>query len=112
MAEKVEKTLPPCAEGRTDGSGATRQTKYSGDRPWRFPLWQVSDQLEFFAYTAGNRADGVCLIERIDLPDQRVVIACLQVPGNPGSSITNCVEEICTQVCRRFRIAPERLVWL
>jgi hypothetical protein len=81
-------------------------------RQWRFPLWQVPDTLEFFAYKASNGADGVCLIERIDLPDGRVVIACIQVPGNPGNSITNSVEYICSQVCERFEIDPKLLVWL
>jgi hypothetical protein len=27
--------------------------------PWRFPLWQVANEPEFFAYKAGNRVDGV-----------------------------------------------------
>jgi hypothetical protein len=80
--------------------------------PWRFPLWQVANQPELFAYKAGNRADGICLIERIDLPDGRVVVICIQVPGNPGNSITNCVEELCFQVCQRFEIDASRLVWL
>lgn len=80
--------------------------------PWHYPLWQVANQPEFFAYKAGNRFDGVCLIERIDLPDGRIVIACIEVAGNPGNSITNCVEELCTQVCTQFEIPPERLVWL
>lgn len=80
--------------------------------PWRFPLWQVANELEFFAYKAGNRADGVCLIERIDLPDGRIVVVCIQAAGNPGQSITNCVEELCFQVCERFDILPDRLVWL
>lgn len=26
--------------------------------PWRFALWQIADRPEFFAYKAGNRADG------------------------------------------------------
>jgi hypothetical protein len=80
--------------------------------PWRFPLWQVADQPELFAYKAGNRADGICLIERINLPDGRIVVVCIQAPGNPGNSITNCVEELCFQVCRRFEIDASRLVWL
>jgi hypothetical protein len=75
-------------------------------------LWQVADEPEFFAYKAGNRADGVCLIERINLPDGRVVIACIQFAGNPGQSITNCVEALCFQVCERFEIPADRLVWL
>jgi hypothetical protein len=80
--------------------------------PWRFALWQTANEPEFFAYKSANRADGVCLIERIDLPDGRIVIACIETAGNPGNSITNCVEEICFQVCERFSIDPTKLVWL
>jgi hypothetical protein len=29
-------------------------------KPWRYPLWQVADEPEYFAYKAGNRFDGVC----------------------------------------------------
>jgi hypothetical protein len=80
--------------------------------PWRYALWQTANEPEFFAYKAGNRADGVCLIERINLPDGRIVIVCIQTAGNPGNSITNCVETLCFQVCERFGIDPSRLVWL
>ncbi len=80
--------------------------------PWRFPLWQVANQPELFAYKARNGSDGICLIERIDLPDERIVIACIQVAGNPGCSVTNSVEELCFQVCERFEIPAGRLVWL
>jgi hypothetical protein len=79
---------------------------------WRYPLWQVANEPDFFAYKAGNRADGVCLIERIDLPDGRIVIACIETAGNPGMSITNCVEELCFQVCERFEIPADLLIWL
>jgi hypothetical protein len=81
-------------------------------RPWRFPLWLVPDRMDLFAYTTASRMDGVCLIERIDLPDRRIVIACVQIVGNPGTSITNSVEDICFQVCERFGIPRHRLVWL
>lgn len=80
--------------------------------PWRYPLWQVANKPDFFAYKSGNRCDGVCLIERIDLPDGRIVIACIEATGNPGNSITNCVEDLCFQVCETFDIPAERLVWL
>jgi hypothetical protein len=80
--------------------------------PWRFPLWAVANRPELFAYKAGNRMDGICLIERINLPDGRIVVAAIAVEGNPGNSITNCVEELCLQVCERFRIPSDRLVWL
>ncbi|HCY64115.1 MAG TPA: hypothetical protein DHV59_15095 [Oxalobacteraceae bacterium] len=80
--------------------------------PWRYPLWQVANQPELFAFKSGNGSDGICLIERIDLPDERIVVACMSVVGNPGISITNAVEDICFQVCERFEIPPDRLVWL
>ena len=76
---------------------------------WRYPLWQVANEPDLFAYKARN-ADGVCVIERIDLPDGKIVVACIQIAGNPGRSITNCVEDVCFQVCNRFEIPPNRLV--
>jgi hypothetical protein len=92
-------------------TGSESQTDQD-PRPWRFPLWQIADRPEFFAYSARNNCDGVCVIERIDLPDERVVVACIQVAGNPGASITNTVETIVEQVCGRFEISPERVIWL
>lgn len=44
------------------------------DQPWRFALWLTANKPEFFAYKAGNRSDGVCLIERIDLPPVVLVV--------------------------------------
>jgi hypothetical protein len=80
--------------------------------PWRYPLWQVANRPELFAYKARNRKDGICLIERINLPDGRIVMAMIQVAGNPGNSITNTVETICYQLCERFQLQPDRVVWL
>jgi hypothetical protein len=81
-------------------------------RPWKFRGWLTAGSLTYFAYTAGGRSDGICLIERVDLPDGRIVIACIQTAGNPGTSITNCVEDICHQVCAQFDIPHDKLVWL
>jgi len=81
-------------------------------RPWRYSLWQVANKPEYFAYKARNGCDGVCLIERINLPDGRIVIVCIQTIANPGMSITNCVETLVFQVCERFEIPADKLVWL
>jgi hypothetical protein len=80
--------------------------------PWKFYGNPTANEMEFFSYLASNGADGVCLIERINLPDGRVVIACVETAGNPGMSITNAVEELSFQVCERFDVPPDRLVWL
>lgn len=111
---EIEKKLAESVEELSDYEVVRRNDKCIGftREAWRFPLWQVADEPELFAYKAGNRADGVCLIERINLPDGRIVIACIQPIGSPGNSITNCVEELCFQVCERFSIPPRRLVWL
>jgi hypothetical protein len=109
----------PSVELRSLGAGAEyehlrttfdKETRFTL-QPWRFPLWQVANHPELFAYKA-RPVDGVCLIERIDLVDGRIVIACIAVEGNPGRSITNSVEDIAFQVCDRFEIPAERLVWL
>lgn len=91
---------------------ANQRYVWARDERWRFPLWLVANRLDLFAYKARNRCDGVCLIERIDLPDGRIVIACIEPAGNPGQSITNSIETICFQVCERFDIPARRVVWL
>ena len=107
-----ENDPPPADAAAPRAPNDERDKGDRNGRMWRFPLWQIADRPEFFAYLSGNRADGVCVIERIDLPDGRIVVACIQVPGNPGNSITNTVETICEQVCARFEIPLDRLVWL
>ena len=60
-------------------------------KPWRYSFWLTANIPELFAFKAANRADGICLIEQINLPDGRTVIACIQIPGTPGNSVTNAV---------------------
>lgn len=88
-----------------------RESEPPAKRHWRFPLWLTPDRPELFAYTAPG-ADGICAIERIDLPDGRVVAACNEVRGNPGKSITNAAEHIFEQFCARFGLAADQVVWL
>lgn len=95
--------LPPTSDYEAMRKRFPRELDFISAR-WRYPLWQVANLPDFFAYKAGNGSDGVCLIERIDLPDGRVVIACIETVGNPGLGITNAVEELCFQVCERFEI--------
>ena len=79
--------------------------------PWRLTVYpEVRSFL--FAYKSCNRIDGICRIEPIVLRDGRVAIICIQIPGNPGMSITNTVETIAFQVCHQFKIEPSKLVWI
>ena len=102
---------PAAERGASEVASQPGAKRHPWKHAWRFPMWQVADQPELFAYSAAA-GDGVCAIERIDLPYGRVAIACMAVPGNPGSSITNCAEYIFQQVCERFRIDPAVTVWL
>jgi len=113
---RIEPTRSSATEGLASEYERLR-TSFPGklgflSNPWRYPLWQVANEPEFFAYKAGNRCDGVCLIERIDLPDGRIVIACIQMAGNPGNSITNCVEALSFQICERFELDANQVLWL
>lgn len=114
--EPIEELPPLAAVSLEKALAATDKPKRDlsvlEPRPWRFPLWQTANQMDFFAYLAPTGMDGVCLIERVDLPDGRIVIACLQMPSNPGTSITNSVEAVCSQVCDRISVPADRLVWL
>lgn len=64
---------------------------------------------QLFAYKAPG-FDGICRIERVNLPNERVVIICEQIDGNPGQSITNAIEHIAFQLCEQFEINPQKLI--
>jgi hypothetical protein len=93
-------------------SAPLRRSARNPDRPWRYPWFSEANRPQLFPFRSRNFIDGVCVIDRIELDDGRVVIACISVPGNPGNSITNTVETICEQVCQQFEIEPEDVVWL
>lgn len=106
--EGIEVSQAPAIEPERDLSDDDQ----TNANVWRFPLWLIANQPELYAYKARNGADGICAIERIDLPDGRIVIVCTQVPGNPGQSITNAAEYICEEICERFSLNFDQIVWL
>ena len=65
-----------------------------------------------FDFTGPFGRSARCGLERIDLADGRVVIIGTELPDNPGISVTNWAEELATQVCAKFTIDPDRLVWI
>jgi hypothetical protein len=117
-AFEVEELQGEEEEGESNTSGYAKVIAKKANnlgflsRPWRYPLWQVKNKPDLFAFKAKSGFDGVCLVERIDLPDGRIVVACIQTAGNPGTSITNSVEAVALQVCERFDIPADRLIWL
>lgn len=81
------------------------------ERPWR-AAWLEERRPDLFAYKSPNFADGICRIERIDLPNDLTVIVCGEIDDNPGMSVTNAVEYVAFQVCSRLDHDVKRLVWL
>jgi hypothetical protein len=51
-------------------------------------------------------------LELIPLADGRTVVIATERPDNPGTSVTNAAEELASQVCQRFDIDPDKLVWI
>ncbi len=54
-------------------------------RAWRHYCPEIGDPPKLFAYQAPNGCDGLCLNECIGIPDGRIVVACIDIAGNPGN---------------------------
>ncbi len=64
-----------------------------------------------FNYKGSNNRDAKC---RIQIFEQvgRIVIVATELADNSGYSITNAAEQIVAEVCRKFNIDPEKLIWV
>lgn len=65
----------------------------------------------FTYHVRANRIRAHCRLRSYAGGQQTVVIAS-ELPDNPGMSITNAAAELATQVCQRYGIDPECLVWV
>jgi hypothetical protein len=65
-----------------------------------------------FAYCGFHGCPSVCGLDIQPLANDRTVVICTELPDNPGTSVTNFAEDLATLVCRRFRIASDKLVWI
>jgi len=68
--------------------------------------------IERFTFSGFHGRPAACGLERIDLADGRVVVIAIELPDNPGVSVTNFAELLATMVCHRFGINPVKLVWI
>jgi hypothetical protein len=69
-------------------------------------------QIGRFAYRGFWNTPGVCGLEILPGSQNRIVVITTELKENTGTSITNCVESLATQVCRQFRLPPARMVWI
>ena len=69
-------------------------------------------RIDCFNFAGLWNCASACALEMLPQPDGRVVVIASELRDNPGTSVTNGAELLATQVCQRFCIAPERLVWI
>jgi len=69
----------------------------------------VFDRFEFRGFH-GCRC--VCSLEILLLGDRRNAVIATEREDNPGTSITNVAENLASEVCDRFEIDPDKLVWI
>jgi hypothetical protein len=75
-------------------------------------LLKVPMRIERFRHGGRWNTPGVYGLEILPGSQNRLVIIAAELKENTGSSITNCIESLATEVCRSFRLPPARTVWI
>jgi len=65
-----------------------------------------------FEYRGLHGCRCVCSLEILALHDGRSAVIATELEDNPGTSITNVAEHLASEVCDRFGIDPDKLVWI
>jgi hypothetical protein len=65
-----------------------------------------------FFYQGRDGLMSLCNLEIHTLPEGRVAVICSEREDNPGSCVTNCAGELAASVCQRWKIAPDKLIWI
>ncbi len=69
-------------------------------------------KIERFEYRGFRGCQSFCDLEIIPVKDGRTVAIAIEREDNRGTSVTNVAEHLASYVCDRFRIDPEKLVWI
>jgi hypothetical protein len=72
----------------------------------------MSRKIERFEFRGFHGCRCVCDLEMIPIADGRTVVIATEREDNSGTSVTNVAEHLASYVCDRFRIDPEKLVWV
>lgn len=67
--------------------------------------------MERYEYTGFHGSRSWCDLQIIN-HSYYVLVVATEAKDNPGTSVTNFAEHLATQICRREKIAPARLVWV
>lgn len=66
----------------------------------------------YFSFTGYNGTRSRCRLRVFDQPDRPTVAIATELATNPGTSIVHACESLAMEVCRRFGIEPDTLVWI
>jgi len=72
----------------------------------------ASAPIERFEYRGFLGCKCFCDLEIVRLIDRRTLVIATEREDNPGTSITNVAEHLASNVCVRFGIEPEKLIWI
>lgn len=65
-----------------------------------------------FEYRGFQGCESFCGLEILYLADGRVAVIATKLKDNSGTSVTNVAEHLASEVCDRFDIDPDKLVWI
>ncbi|MFT3784917.1 MAG: hypothetical protein QM770_01965 [Tepidisphaeraceae bacterium] len=68
--------------------------------------------VERYRFTDPNGRDAACRIEIVPAVEDRVAVIATERFDNPRMSVTNAVETLATDVCRKYDLDPRRLAWI
>lgn len=68
--------------------------------------------IDRYHYRGFHGCQSWCELEILSMGDMRTVVIATEVEDNPGTSVTNCAEDLAHWVCIGFEIDPSRLIWI
>jgi hypothetical protein len=67
---------------------------------------------QLLSYKGFHGCDSICGLLIVQNSAEQFVIFCVEVPGNPGTSVTNCAEHLSCGVLKKFEIPWNNFVWI
>lgn len=67
---------------------------------------------DHFRFSGFHGCQCICSLEILTLADGRTAVIATELEDNPGTSITNVAENLASEVCDRFGIDPQQLIWI
>ena len=64
-----------------------------------------------YSYQGYTRIESFCGLKLLERDGNTLVIL-TELPDNPGTSVTNCVEKIATKVLKEFRLDWHDITWI